>query len=66
MDRSGCGAEWAWARRIGRDGTHASMLRVSGAGAGSSVQTDVASIAGMDAGRASGAGRALGMGLGVR
>ena len=44
----------------------ASMLCVSGAGGGSSVRTDAASIAVMDAGHASGAGRALGMGLGVR
>jgi len=65
-DWSGCGAGWARTRRIGRDGMQASMLCVSGAGGGSSVRTDAASIAVMDAGHASGAGRALGMGLGVR
>jgi hypothetical protein len=59
---------WARARRIGRDRTQASMLRVSGAGvgAGSSVWTDATSIAGMGAGRVSVAGCALGMGLGMR
>jgi hypothetical protein len=53
-------------RDVERDGTQASMLRVSGAGVGSSVRTNAASIAGMGAGRVSVAGCVLGMGLGVR
>jgi hypothetical protein len=57
VDRPGCGAGWARARRIGRDGTWASTLCVSGVGAGSSVRTDDAFGARMGCmGRASGAG----------
>jgi hypothetical protein len=56
---------WARAQRIGRDGAWASMLRASGAGAVSSIQTDAASGAGMGAERALGAGRALGVGAGA-
>jgi hypothetical protein len=59
-DRSaGCGAGWARTQCIGQDGTRASMLRASDAGARSSIWTDVASGEGM------GAGHALDTGLDV-
>jgi hypothetical protein len=41
-DRPGFGARWARAWCIGQDGTRASMLCASSAGAGSSIRTDAA------------------------
>jgi hypothetical protein len=51
-DRLRCGSGWARARHIGWNGMWPSMLRASGAGAGSSIRTDATSGVGMGAGHA--------------